>query len=135
LHRSNAANFKSQCAHARKRWTLAHEIGHIYLEHTKDNAEEEREANLFASELLMPELVILELKRRLRDYGRTLTISEVERLFGVSQSAAANRMKQIESKEFFSPYLHKEFVQKYEFAIDNYAGVFEQCYKELGNVS
>lgn len=42
----------------RLNWTLAHEVGHIYLEHKKDGKTEEIEANWFAAELLAPEIII-----------------------------------------------------------------------------
>jgi len=101
----------------RNNWTLAHEVGHVILGHIKDDAEEERQANLFASELLMPELVILELKRRLE---RSLPTHELSGLFGVSVSAANTRISQIERRECFSAYLKHEIMKKYESLIDEY---------------
>ncbi len=49
----------------RLNFTLAHEVGHILLGHTHDGDGEEREANAFAAELLMPRVLALELTRRL----------------------------------------------------------------------
>lgn len=48
----------------RLNWTLAHEVGHIYLGHTTDGANEEIEAHFFAAELLAPECILLEIARR-----------------------------------------------------------------------
>lgn len=45
-------------SYVRKRFSIAHEIGHLMLDHTgenpSENAQWEREANIFAAELLMP---------------------------------------------------------------------------------
>jgi hypothetical protein len=119
LHRSNSAvvSRQTRSAKLRNRWTIAHEIGHIYMKHSKDGVREEREADLFAAELLMPELVLLELRKQL---GRELYVSEVARLFGASKSAAANRLELITRKEFFSAYLRTEIMQKYRELIENY---------------
>jgi len=112
LHRSSPLK-----QNRRINWTLAHEVGHIILGHTKDGEEEERAANSFASELLMPELVILELQRKL---NRSLTPTQISKLFSVSESAAITRVKQIEKKEFFSAVLKKEIMEKYKKLIDDY---------------
>jgi hypothetical protein len=117
LHRINTGKLP-QPEKLRQRWTLAHEIGHVHLEHSEDNALQEQEANSFAGELLMPELVLLELRRRL---GRELTVSEAGRLFGVSRSAAENRLRQIQRRNVFSPYLKDELMAKYGKLISNYA--------------
>ena len=113
LHRSIRATTDN-----RLNWTLAHEVGHVVLGHTTDGVEQERQADVFAGELLMPELVILELQRRL---GRPLQIGEVSRLFGVSQSAAAIRLMSIQRRSFFSAYLKTELMKKYEKLINDYA--------------
>jgi Zn-dependent peptidase ImmA (M78 family) len=39
----------------RLRWTIAHEVGHLVMHWTAPRADPEEEANLFASELLLPE--------------------------------------------------------------------------------
>ena len=101
----------------RKNWTLAHEVGHVVLGHIKDESCEERQANGFASELLLPELVVLELQRKLQ---RPLCEDELSRLFGVSKSAAGVRLRQIGRKSRFSPYLKNEIIVKYSRLIDKY---------------
>ncbi len=46
----------------RNRFTIAHEIGHIYLQHVSTNNKLiEKEANMFASRILMPMILIKEL--------------------------------------------------------------------------
>ena len=39
----------------RERWTLCHEIGHIVMHHSPSSDDPEEEANVFASEFLMPQ--------------------------------------------------------------------------------
>jgi len=45
-------------------WALAHELGHIFLGHIKDEGIEEIEANFFAAELLAPECLLYEMWRK-----------------------------------------------------------------------
>lgn len=72
----------------RVNWTLAHELGHIYLRHTSDGKREESEADRFAAAFLMPEEVL-----RFLDcsFGRELTPAEMTRYFPVSMTAARRR--------------------------------------------
>lgn len=82
----------------RKRFTLMHEIGHIYLNHLKDfditllyrgslsNAENkvlENEANAFARNVLAPVSMYLTLKNK--------SINNISSTFGISLSAAETR--------------------------------------------
>ena len=103
----------------RANWTAAHEVGHVMLQHNSDDDDEEREADLFASEFLMPELVLLELSRRL---GRELHTAEVTRLFSVSTTAARIRLDTLKRRSRFSTYLQEELLDKYNNLINNYTG-------------
>ncbi len=71
----------------RKRWTLAHELGHIVLhsEHVDDEAEDQ--ANAFAAELLMP---AVEIKTSLANLavGRLV---DLKKYWGVSMAALVER--------------------------------------------
>jgi Zn-dependent peptidase ImmA (M78 family) len=92
----------------RRRFTIAHEIGHLVLEHLTEikkfncgenglvKNEKEREADSFASRLLMPEKWI---KGILEEgiYGME-TINTIASLFQVSQTAAAIRLAEISDK-------------------------------------
>lgn len=53
----------------RRRWSIAHELGHICCRHSCDGVREEAEANAFAASLLMPTAAAGELihRGRLRD--------------------------------------------------------------------
>lgn len=65
----------------RQRFTIAHEIGHIYLGHiNKDDPACEEEANFFARNLLAPEAVLI--SENIDD------LKAVTRRFGVSSSCA-----------------------------------------------
>lgn len=91
----------------RKRFTITHEIGHIVLNHKpmdytfsfhdieehkdKKLAWIERQADVFATELLMPKNIFLDMyfNRNIKD------VSELQKLFGVSRQAVEIRIEQI----------------------------------------
>jgi Zn-dependent peptidase ImmA (M78 family) len=88
----------------RQRFTIAHELGHYFLHRDKapfedgllfrkDNQQNplEREANQFASLLLMPSL---EFKRALKDQS----VLEAAKMFGVSEQAAMYRLQYISNE-------------------------------------
>lgn len=86
----------------RKNFTEAHEIGHIVLGHFKYRDEVrriyyrhlEQQANIFASELLMPEHLIVEHLNALPE----LTPDSLAKRFHVSSDVMGIRMKDIEKK-------------------------------------
>lgn len=94
-------------SHVRRRFTLAHEIGHYALGHLerfpslpRDTPEEfsasskslvERQANDFAARLLMPESIV---KHLITEHDIT-RVEDLAREFGVSQVAMAYRLKNI----------------------------------------
>ncbi|MFV0401899.1 MAG: ImmA/IrrE family metallo-endopeptidase [Oscillospiraceae bacterium] len=69
-------------------FTLAHELGHILLDHLDDDDDSEELADQFAAELLMPRSLVWELLRR---NPRTAPEDLCE-LFGVSYSAAWRKL-------------------------------------------
>lgn len=87
---------------ARRRFTLAHELGHwvcqvleghstpVYCRAEEVGVAEgkalEREANVFAAELLMPELLVRE------EFVRAASSRELARWFGVSEEAMSWRL-------------------------------------------
>lgn len=76
----------------RKRWSIAHEFGHIYLAHLDDERKNEVEAHIFASHLLMPDIVVAELvDMGMKDY--------IPDLFGVSEEAASKKLKWYKPEE------------------------------------
>lgn len=74
-------------------WTLAHEIGHISLEHKKDSEIEEIEAHFFAAQLLMPQYTIYKM-----DKFSSVTTEDIAMIFNVSYHAAWKRLKTLKKK-------------------------------------
>ena len=74
----------------RRRFTIAHEIGHLLLEHTCNGREEgthnEQEANIFAAELLMPASAIK------KDFKITPNIEDLSKLYRVSAESLSIRL-------------------------------------------
>lgn len=96
----------------RLNWTLAHELGHIYLGHKTDGARQEIEAHWFAAELLAPELVI-------RQIAKTITVNPfvIQHLFGVSFEAASKRINSLIRKTCWNIELRTEMLTKYKNSI------------------
>lgn len=99
-------SYNSYDPHSRIRFTLAHELGHHVLGHTQNgrklreysnpdhndgNYMEERDANRFAAELLMPQDAVATLINREKVYA----IPELANRFGVSEEAMYWRMKNL----------------------------------------
>lgn len=72
----------------RKNWSLAHEVGHIYMGHTEDGRIEEVEAHYFASQLFMPEFTLYMMQKK---YGK-FNAEDLTEIFNVSYSAAQKRL-------------------------------------------
>ena len=91
----------------RRRFTIAHEIGHVVLGHVRpgekalrdphrpwsflDEDARERAANYFAAELLMPEKTVLHAIEKLDDP----TLANLANLFAVSRSAMEIRLRHL----------------------------------------
>lgn len=78
-------------------WTLAHEIGHIYLGHTEDGSIEEIEAHFFAAQLFMPEYSIY----MMREEHGPVSKNDLIEIFGVSPNAAKKRIRTMNRKGCF----------------------------------
>ncbi len=89
--------YNSKHIMGRRRWTIAHELGHIFLAHEEQNRVNEAEANYFAKELLMPMAV-------LTNMGVT-SVKDVCKVCNVSNIASENRQKDFKR--------HYEFRSKY----------------------
>lgn len=70
----------------RKRFTIAHELGHIIMKHT-GLPDDEHEANIFASRLLMPACVLKECN--------VSTENEIMNMCGVSYTSAKIRLERL----------------------------------------
>lgn len=79
-------------------WTLGHEIGHIYLGHTKDGDVEEVEAHYFAAQLFMPDYSLYMMAR---NYNR-VSVADIVEIFGVSEEAANIRINTMKKRTCFN---------------------------------
>lgn len=70
----------------RKIWTIAHELGHIALNHNMQCNKNEREANFFASQLLAPQCVLKQLVKN----GARITPTYISEKFKLSKEASEN---------------------------------------------
>lgn len=74
----------------RRRFTLAHEIGHILLQHTESGPRQEYEADIFAAQLLLPRIFAWEI---FKSSGFSVSVRELAVIFGVSAAVAENRLR------------------------------------------
>lgn len=91
----------------RKRFSLAHELGHHCLGHNTDSSlmisdrnlydKQELEANYFAAQLLMPEQIFSTLK----DKGVQLNVTDIATYFKVSKEAAQKRLQTLNKRNSF----------------------------------
>ena len=75
-------------------WNLAHEMGHLVLNHSDQNETSEIEANTFASQLLLPQCLL----KALFLGGKKITIPYLQSKFGLSISAAKSCLKLVGKK-------------------------------------
>lgn len=75
-------------------WNKAHELGHIVLNHKYQGEKEEREADLFASQLLLPQCLLKSLMQR----NVKVTKDYIVKNFGLSLAAANSCLKLLFSK-------------------------------------
>ena len=85
---------KTRC---RKRFTVLHELGHIKCGHILHGKNEETEAHFFASQFLMPSILLSALEQR----GYHLNTELLVRHFVVSPAAAEVRLRQYTQEKAF----------------------------------
>ena len=100
----------------RRRWSIAHELGHICCRHSCDGVREEAEANAFAASLLMPTAATGELIHR----GRLRDAEDMCDIFGVSLQSAQLRMQQLEQTGTQLSELEVRLRQRYLPVIEEY---------------
>ncbi len=100
----------------RRRWSIAHELGHICCRHSCDGVREEAEANAFAASLLMPTAAAEELIHR----GRLRDAKDLCDIFGVSLQSAQLRMQQLERTGTQLTELEEQLRQRYLPVIEEY---------------
>ncbi len=101
----------------RRRFTIAHELGHLFLHmgfrtcdeiwqsskevyYREGTSEQEYQANEFAASLLMPKKEFLDVFKRYTDSDHMVDIRAVAEYFNVSIEAALNRGKFLELIEW-----------------------------------
>lgn len=102
----------------RFKFTVAHELGHILLDHFKSTANSlymdyimEREANIFVDELLMPTEAILR---------QRFNAKEVAEIYRVSASAAYNKMTHIKANALYKEIQAKIVAEMFGYSSDRY---------------
>ena len=114
-------------------WNLAHELGHLILDHKEQNEKTEIEANTFASQLLLPQCLL----KTLITAGKRITIPYLQNKFGLSISAAKSCLKLVEKKldrdydaEYDDIILRKcnAFIEQELSEINNYNNYYEDEY-------
>ena len=89
---------------ARQRFTIAHELGHLVLNITKENVDEEKLCNRFASALLMPKEAIINEFGLSRNKINFFELKAFKKEYKVSYSAIVYRLKDL---NVISEYLYK----------------------------
>ena len=88
---SSTIGFNPDHAWVRRRFTIAHELGHLYMGHTcggHDNDNKETEANQFAAELLVPLAFIK------RDFASQTNLDILAQKYVVSKEALCIHLMQ-----------------------------------------
>ncbi len=93
----------------RQNWTIAHELGHIFLSHTSDGKKQQNEANRFAAALLIPEAVVRFLDCSL---GRDILPEEMTRYFPASFTACSKRRAELRGTDYFPTDAGAELVKR-----------------------
>lgn len=103
----------------RKIYGITHELGHIYCEHKCDDDIQEIEANFFAAQVLMPEIVVYHIRDNYKNCH--INAHDLVKLFNVSYEAASRRIKTFNKKVFcYASEIDYQLLQKYKPYIDEY---------------
>lgn len=92
-NKNNYILYNEEKGYYTNRFTIAHEIGHIILEHDIDDSVAKREANCFARNLLCPAPII--------DALNVTTINDYVEWFHVSDLMAENSVKNLASDHHY----------------------------------
>lgn len=99
----------------KKHWGIAHEIGHIYLGHTKDGEKEEIEAHFFAAQIVAPEIVLLYYAQR---NGGKLMPNDIYSNFNCSFQAATKRIKTLKTYCWSNTTYDKKLLSNFKPLVD-----------------
>lgn len=96
----------------RKRWSIAHELGHYFLNHKNQGSEkEEKEANIFARHLLTPLFLVQEARQGYSNVDYLLA-----QKFCVSQFAMQNTLNNLNKLSYIKYNSTLEEIFKRDFA-------------------
>ena len=98
----------------RQSFTLAHEVGHIYLDHHDDSPECERQANAFAAELLLPQVLGAKLLSGLP--AGADPVAALAQVFAVSRSMARQSLPGLAPRAYYTAQ-EQELLARYEVAL------------------
>lgn len=123
----------------RMAYTLWHEIGHIKCGHKKHGAQEEIQANFFASQAIAPNIVIKSLSQR----GYAINTAFLSECFGISNEAAQKKIDYLDRHSFshsndydnlvvqqFKKFIDKKYPYKKKYIDNEY---YDELEKEREN--
>lgn len=112
----------------RRRFTLAHELGHIILKHSQEEWWEEKEADYFASQLLAPDLMF---KMLADNHALLCEANTISRVFMLSNAAAVTILSR--RRYTADPEIEKLFLNQFKsYAIDQAGAIRQQQSKDGG---
>ena len=109
IHGKKLIFYNSTMPLERSNFTLAHEIGHLELGHSAHNPENEKQADIFAGFLLMPDAII----RSFSDNGAIINEAFLVQHFRVSRSAAKVKLGQIKKRGLIKTSLDPDIIAKF----------------------
>ena len=104
----------------RKIFTIAHELGHLILHKNsfngkiaEENSKEEKEADMFAAEFLMPEKAFEKKWEAYKGISWIDAVLQIKQHFGVSYKTVLYRLNSLLKKRFKSNNIYIEFSKRY----------------------
>lgn len=93
---------------ARQKFCIAHELGHLVLEHENESGINELEANSFASEILTPSDVLSYMLEE-----QVFSVEELMLVFGVSKDSAQKRQQYFVEYNHYNPKYDSNVIRAY----------------------
>lgn len=99
----------------RLRFSLAHEIGHIFMKHKEDDAKSEDEANYFASQIVAHDAIVVSMLKG--DWERDLDF--IREQLGISWDTARIKLKNINRNKRSYSSIEYQLFMKYKYMFSN----------------
>lgn len=113
-------NTWSKISIERRKYTVAHELGHLLLhpnsyeeQEKEENKEEEKQADVFASHFLMPQDAFINEWNKYNNYDFVEKVIKIKQTFGVSYQVVLYRLSEIIKENKISFNVWKEFNKLY----------------------